>query len=224
MCRRTHRVCGQKHSSHCHRARVSWPPTTHRSLTRNLIMKSVRLLLISLCFQLLTPLRAQVPQLINFQGRLAVDGVNFNGVGQFKFALVHGDGIVTFWSNDGSSVSGSEPTEAVPIAVSQGLYEVLLGDATLTNMTPISAAIFTHSDVHLRIWFSDGTNGFQQLSPDQRIAAVGYAMMAANVADGIVTSAKLADGAVTGAKLAVHAVSATNIAPGSIAAAQLASN
>jgi hypothetical protein len=143
-------------------------------------MKIDRLLLVAFCLS--NPLCAQVPQLINFQGRIAVDGVNFNGTGQFKFALINGDVRVSFWSNDGSSVGGSEPTNAAPIAVSQGLYSVLLGDATLTNMTPIAATIFTNSDVRLRIWFNDGTNGFQQLSPDPRIAAVGYAMMAANVA------------------------------------------
>ncbi|PYK00107.1 MAG: hypothetical protein DME23_08145 [Verrucomicrobia bacterium] len=187
-------------------------------------MRIVRLLLFTVCLSTLNQLCAQVPQLINFQGRVAVDGVNFNGSGEFKFALVNGDGSSSFWSNDGSSANGNEPSNAVPIAVSQGLYAVLLGDATLTNMTPISAAIFTNSDVRLRIWFNDGANGFQQLSPDQRIAAVGYAMMSANVADGVVTSAKLADGAVTSGKLAVGAVTATSIAPHSIGSAQLATN
>lgn len=32
---------------------------------------------------------AQVPQLINYQGRVAVGSVNFDGAGQFKFALVN---------------------------------------------------------------------------------------------------------------------------------------
>ena len=40
-------------------------------------------------------LRAQVPQLINYQGRVAVGGVNFDGAGQFKFALVDGTGVNT---------------------------------------------------------------------------------------------------------------------------------
>ena len=33
---------------------------------------------------------AEVPSLINYQGKIAVSGVNFNGTGQFKFALVSG--------------------------------------------------------------------------------------------------------------------------------------
>ena len=33
---------------------------------------------------------AQVPAQTNYQGRVAVGGVNFNGTGQFKFTLVDG--------------------------------------------------------------------------------------------------------------------------------------
>ena len=36
---------------------------------------------------LASTLQAQVPQLINYQGRVAVGTVNFNGSGLFKFAL-----------------------------------------------------------------------------------------------------------------------------------------
>jgi N-acetylneuraminic acid mutarotase len=158
--------------------------------------------------------QAQVPQLINFQGRIAVEGVNFTGEGRFKFALVNGDASAAFWSNDAASSAGSEPAAAVIVPVQHGLYSVLLGDATLTNMLPIPSTVFTNDDVRLRVWFSDGTNGFQQLTPDQRIAAVGYAMMAANVIDGSITSSKLAPNAVT----------ASSIAAGSIGTAQLAPN
>ena len=44
-------------------------------------------------FSLSSPLtlHAQVPQLINYQGRVAVGTVNFDGSGQFKFALVNAD-------------------------------------------------------------------------------------------------------------------------------------
>ena len=39
-----------------------------------------------------TRLDAQVPQLINYQGRVTVGRCNFEGAGQFKFALVSADG------------------------------------------------------------------------------------------------------------------------------------
>jgi N-acetylneuraminic acid mutarotase len=227
---------------------------------------------------------AQVPQLINYQGRVAVAGVNFDGSGQFKFALIDGGtsttpqvrtatatatvannfvvdytvtdggagytsapavtisgdgsgatatatvsgGVVTaitpgnpgsgytgtttvtvgdpppatssttyisYWSNDATSTAGSEPAGQVTLPVAKGLYSVLLGDPTISGMGTISATIFANPDVRLRIWFNDGTHGFQLMTPDQRIAAVGYAVMAGSVADGSVTSAKLAPGA-----------------------------
>src|SRR3954452_4365612 len=93
-------------------------------------------------------LQAQVPQIINYQGRVLAGSTNFNGTGQFKFALVDPGGSTTFWSNDGTSVEGSEPSGAVSLTVTNGLYSVLLGDTSISNMTvaiPFSA--FTNSDV-----------------------------------------------------------------------------
>ena len=130
-------------------------------------------------FALLTAtLHAQVPQIINYQGRVAVGTVNFEGSGSFKFALVDAAGTTTYWSNDGTSTAGSQPTAAVTLTVAKGLYSVLLGDTTRANMTAIPISVFANSNVRLRVWFNDGTNGSQLLTPDQRIAAVGYAMVA----------------------------------------------
>jgi formylglycine-generating enzyme required for sulfatase activity len=124
---------------------------------------------------LLQPSLAQVPGIINYQGRVVVNGTNFDGNGRFKLALVDGAGTVNYWSNDGTAAG--EPAAAISVAVSKGLYSVLLGQSP---MVPISPAVFTNTDVRLRVWF-DGGGGMQQLSPDQRIGAVGYAMMAAAV-------------------------------------------
>src|SRR5271170_4268772 len=119
------------------------------------------------------------PPLLNFQGRIVISGVSYNGAGQFQFALVDGTGATTFWSNDGASSSGSEPTASITLTMTNGLYAVLLGDTNLAGMTqPLNAGIFTNSDVRLRIWFNDGTHGFEQLTPDQRIASAGYALVA----------------------------------------------
>jgi len=105
----------------------------------------------------------------------------------------------TFWSNDGSGVSGAEPQAAVARSVTKGLYSVLLGDA---DMQPLPAQVFANPDVRLRVWFSAAEDGpFTLLTPDQRIAAVGYALMAEDVKDGAITTAKLAADAVTLAQL-----------------------
>ncbi|HCN75840.1 MAG TPA: galactose oxidase, partial [Verrucomicrobiales bacterium] len=108
-------------------------------------------------------------------------GTPFSGTGQFKLALVNGAGNTTYWSNDGTSTAGSEPTAAVALPVVNGLYLVPMGDATLPNMTAIPATVFSNADVRVRVWFNDGVTGSQQLSPDQRITSVGYAMMAGSL-------------------------------------------
>ena len=124
--------------------------------------------------------QAAVPQQLNHQGRVAVNGVNFDGTGQFKFALVNANGSTTYWSNDGSSNAGSQPTSHVTLAVTKGLYSVLLGDTTLTNMTALPSSALDHEDVRLRIWFNDGSLGFQLITPDQRLASAPYALLAAS--------------------------------------------
>jgi hypothetical protein len=151
-------------------------------------MKRLTSFCLSASLLIAAPLAAQVPNLIPHQGRVAVNGVNFDGTGQFKFALVNEAGNVTYWSNDGSSVAGSQPTAAVSLAVTKGLYSAMLGDASLANMSAVPASVYTNADLRLRVWFNNGTLGFQQLSPDQRLAPNGY------LPDGAVTSAKLAPG------------------------------
>lgn len=154
--------------------------------------------------------QAQIPNLLNYQGRAVVNSVNFDGAGQFKFALVNSDGSVSFWSNDGTSVAGSEPAAAVPLTVTKGLYSVLLGDVAVPNMGAIPAAAFANADVRLRVWFSDGVNGSQLLTPDERLAPASY------LADGAVTTAAIAPNAVTGANIAAGTIGAANIAPNSL--------
>ena len=93
--------------------------------------------------------------------------------------MVNGAGDTTYWSNNGTSVSGSEPTTAVPLAVSNGLFRVLLGDTTLTGMTTaLSAGVFAGADRHLRVWFSATNSSFELLTPDQRIGAAPFALNA----------------------------------------------
>ena len=115
--------------------------------------------------------RADVPSLLNYQGRVAVGGTNFDGTALFKVALVNGAGSQTFWSNG---------VNAVTSPVTKGLYSILLGDTGLANMAALPATVFTNTDVRLRVWFAPQGDALQQLSPDQRIAASGYALMAAN--------------------------------------------
>jgi len=152
---------------------------------------------------------------MSYQGKVSAGGADFNGAGQFKFALL-GVGESTLWSNDGSSSAGSEPIQAVAVAVTQGLFTIFLGDTAVSNMTPVPWTLFTNTDARLRIWFNDGAHGFARLSPDQRLGATAYSMMAANVPDGAVTSNKLAPGAVTAGNIALGAITSAQLAPNSV--------
>jgi hypothetical protein len=92
-------------------------------------------------------------------------------------------------------------------------------------MTTLPATVFENADVRLRVWFNDGVLGFQQITPDQRLASAPFALNAAlaeSVPDGSVTSAKIADGAITSVKLAVNAVQGSNIASGAVGSSQIA--
>ena len=74
--------------------------------------KSLGILLV-MVFAFVASIAAQVPSMLNYQGRIAVNGVNFSGTGQFKFALINTSGSQSFWSNDGTSSAGSQP-KAIP--------------------------------------------------------------------------------------------------------------
>ena len=108
---------------------------------------------------------------------------------------------VTFWSNDNTSVAGSEPAAAVNVAVNGGLFTVVLGDNTVPNMAVLSAAVFAQPNLQLRIWFNDGINGFAVLNPAQNLTPSPYAIQAAN--------------AIT-ANTATTAASANSVAAGNI--------
>ena len=47
------------------------------------------------CWLIAQSVSADVPHLLNYQGRVAVSGTNFDGTGQFKFALVNGGSSTT---------------------------------------------------------------------------------------------------------------------------------
>jgi hypothetical protein len=120
--------------------------------------------------------QAGAPAVVSYQGQVLVNGQPFNGQGYFKFAVVDQIGSPT-WSN--AVYSGTQPAAAVALPVANGLFTVLLGDTSLTNMNqPLTYAAFGASQTYLRVWFSADNVTFQQLSPDRQIAAVPYALQA----------------------------------------------
>jgi hypothetical protein len=72
----------------------------------------------------------------------------------------------------------------VQLSVSEGLFNVLLGDTTLSGMTEaLDASVFSGTDRYLRVWFSTSAGGpFTQLG-DQRISSVPFALQAQEAAN-----------------------------------------
>jgi hypothetical protein len=124
------------------------------------------------------------PTVVSYQGQVIVDNIPYNGAGYFKFAVVNADGEV-YWTNDGTSGSDGEPEGGVPLTVTDGLFNVLLGDTELTGMTQsLTAEDFEQPDCYLRVWFNTEAEGdYLMLSPDRRIAAVPYALQAEEAAN-----------------------------------------
>jgi hypothetical protein len=188
-----------------------------------MIMQSMK----SLCFAILSlslfvSSGYSVPPVINYAGQVAVDGEAFDGNGLFKFAIVNDSGNITYWSNDSTSNAGSEPTTSVSVSVSGGLYSVLLGNSAIQGMNAIDPAVFQqHADARLRVWFNDGTNGFQQLTPDRSFASVPYALSA-----GSAGYANIAPGSINGSMLAPSLLSDLNssISDGSVSTAKMDPN
>ncbi|MFQ5469965.1 MAG: hypothetical protein ACE5EH_06600 [Gammaproteobacteria bacterium] len=151
---------------------------------------------------------AQVPLMINFQGKVDVAGVPHNGSGYFKFSLI--DDPVTpstnYWVSDSSVViPGAEPGASVMIPVNQGLFTVKLGDANLTNMSAITPAIFSNATLYLRTWFSSDGTAFEMLAPDRQLVSVPFAINAESansIASGAITNAEIsATAAISTSKL-----------------------
>lgn len=154
----------------------------------------------------------EVPQLINYQGRL-LNGTNLvNGNVGISLRLFNVPGGGSTIYEDSNSVT-----------VVDGLYSTLIGDQT-------NAGNFASALTNAQVWVEVAVNG-AALTPRERLASVAYALNAQTaagvVANGItasmfatgaVTAAALADGSVTASKLATNAVTTPAIADGAVTA------
>jgi hypothetical protein len=122
------------------------------------------------------------PGMVSYQGQVSVDGHPFSGTGYFKFAIIDPVGATSYWSNDGTSTAGGQPTHAETLPVANGLFNVLLGDAGL-GMPPLTPDVFSAPNRMLRVWFSQNGSTFTLLAPDSPIASVPYALQAQQAVD-----------------------------------------
>jgi hypothetical protein len=150
-----------------------------------------------------TPAPAQVPGVLNYQGRLlqGTNLVNGNvGLSLRLFAVPSGGGPLYEDSNT--------------VTVTDGLYATWLGDQT-------NSGHFANALQQAEVWVEVAVNG-TALTPRERLVSAAYALLADGVRTGGVSTAMLADGAVTGPKLASSSVSNVHLAAGAITTTNLA--
>jgi hypothetical protein len=121
---------------------------------------------------------------ISYQGQVAVNGTPYTGVGYLKFAIIDLGASTTYWTNDGQANQTGQgvitPTASVSLTVTNGLFNVLLGDTSVPGMSgSLSTATFNDTtDRALRVWFSADDNTYYRLAPDRRITWAPLALVA----------------------------------------------
>ena len=172
---------------------------------------------------------ASVPSNIIYQGSMFVDDDPFDGTGFFKLVIVDAAGD-SLWSNDGTSISGSQPDSSVAVQVRNGVFSVPLGDTSI--MEAIDPSIFnTDQALYLRSWFDDGVHGFSELLPKIQISSAVYAL-SAQLLQGLepadflqvtdqITSSQIAPAAVESIHIAGGAVDTTKISDKAVTAEKL---
>ncbi len=131
---------------------------------------------------------ADIPMMLNYQGYVEDSGgTPIEGSAFLKFAIVNQAGDMTYWSNDGTSVAGDEPDNAVALIAANGIFSIKLGNQDLTNMAALPTTPFDNQDIYIRVWFSEDNITFEQLAPDTQIVSGGFAYMAQSVVNGITT-------------------------------------
>ncbi|MBU0677791.1 MAG: hypothetical protein KJ626_06710 [Verrucomicrobia bacterium] len=136
---------------------------------------------------------AQVPELINYQGRLVDGGALVNGNTQIVFRIYN-------------QSSGGSPLwqETQTVAAVDGLFSAHIGASNDTAGT--LSDVLTNASCFLEIKV-----GTTVMGPREQVLAVPYSLQADGVPPGAISSAMLADGAVTVDKIATGAVTGDKI-------------
>ena len=115
----------------------------------------------------LNPGLAQDAVVLNYQGRVQVQGSPFSGTGYFMFSLEGANGEI-FWASGDFPFAGSTnlPANALRLSAQGGAYTVRLGQAG-TGMPPLAmAGLLRLSHPRLKVWFNDSRHGWQRAGDD----------------------------------------------------------
>lgn len=153
-----------------------------------------------------------VPSTMSYQGRIDVSGNSFNGVGQFKFAIINASGTTAYWTNDGTGLDTAPftPTAFITLTVNDGLFSVYLGDTAIPGMVAITRNVFTPTyNSVLRVWFNDGTHDWQMLAPDTKFSSSPYAFVSSWSLDALSANTAITSNWATAAGEATTALTST---------------
>ena len=160
-------------------------------------MKNPRLLLLFLF--LLPSILSGAP--VPYSGKVAINGLNFQGDAQFTFALRDANGTV-HWRN------GADANSSVTLNVDRGLYVCLLGGHTMNDFPP--NLFLQNSPLFLVVhFFRVDTGEWLHLQPDQLITSAPHAL-AAEVARNALTADAVKPGAITKNMLAADVLADLN--------------
>lgn len=133
---------------------------------------------------------AEVPFLINYQGKLMDDTNLVNGSVNFRFTLYN--------AQSGGAAVYVENTEAIDVV--DGVYSAIIGDDPQSGS--LSGA-FTNAGV----WIEVEVNGLA-MEPREQVLSVAYALTAGGVTNEAIKTTMLAERAVTREKLRDNAICA----------------
>ena len=133
--------------------------------------------ILAILFAIVTGQKAKAapPQILPYQACATANDTAVSGAVSSKFAICDSTDT-TLWSNDDSSISCDEPSNAINTNANDGCYNYRLGN-TDDGMTAIPATVFSDNTLSTKlcVWFNDGSNGFQALSPCISLSSIAYA-------------------------------------------------
>lgn len=133
-------------------------------------------------------------QVLEYSGRLYVDGVKFNGKGFFVFSIQDTNGEILWASGDFPQVGATRnPVAAWQIIVKDGVYQKRLGDTAAGMPAMDITRVLSAKNPFLRVWFHDGSSRGWQIAGDTPVKPTLAANPSASAGAGAAISATQAD-------------------------------
>jgi len=160
----------------------------------------ILMILLGVCWRI-NLLHAQAPNLLNYQGKLIINGVAVSGPFSMTFSIYSSEtGGTALW------------TETQTVTVTKGVFNVMLG-----SVTPFPSTLFSGTGDRF-LGIKVGVD--PEIAPRFRLTSAAFAIRAREaegVADGAINNNDIANNAVTAAKIAASAIDSTKLTVNAVA-------